>query len=113
MYNTLTTDGTANADAKSALLRPDSAPREDTDQAIHVRPYNEYKENADDDDFETHHNDFSEHDNDNDKDYSDDDDDDDDDDRYDPDEKSGDWMNRFKRVSKPSVYRHLTVTCWQ
>lgn len=87
--NALITDGTANADAKSALLRPDSQPREDTDQAVNVRPYStdEQKQDFDDeDDFETGHSDFSAHDNDNDNDYSDDDYDDDDA----PEEEKGD-----------------------
>lgn len=81
---------------KSALLRPDDSPREDTDQAINVRPYNSDQtyEHDSEDDFETDHSDFSEHNNDNDNDYSDDDDDDDD------PEEAGDWTNQFKQVFK-------------
>ena len=93
---------------KSALLRPDNSPREDTDQAVNVRPYNRYQhagnEHDYENDFETGHSDFSEHNNDNDNDYSDDDDDDedddDDDDRNEHDEEAGDWTNQFKQVFK-------------
>lgn len=87
---------------KSALLRPDDQPREDTDQAINVRPYNSDQntgtEHDSEDDYDTDHSDFSEH-NDNDNDYGDDDYDDEDD-RYDHDEQAGDWTNQFKRVWK-------------
>lgn len=83
---------------KSALLRPDDSPREDTDQAINVRPYNAANEHDSEDDFATDHSDFSEHNNDNDNDYSDDDDDDDDDDNYEDDEEAGDWSNQFKQL---------------
>lgn len=88
MYNALTTDGTADADTKSALLRPDSEPTEDTDQAVNVRPYSTEEQKQDfDQDFDTGHSDFSAHDNDNDDDYKDDDDSSDD---YDePEENAG------------------------
>ena len=86
---------------KSALLRPDDQPREDTDQAINVRPYNSDQnagiERDSEDDYETDQSDFSEH---NDNDNDDSDDDDDEDERYDNDEQAGDWTSQFKRVWK-------------
>ena len=92
---------------KSALLRPDDSPREDTDQAIHVRPFNSDQnyEHDSEDDYETDPSKFSEHNNDNDNDYSDDDDDDDDDDHQNEhDEEAGDWMNQFKHVFQDWKY---------
>lgn len=95
MYNALITDGTADADAKSALLRPDNEPTEDTDtdQAVNVRPYSTEEQKEDfDEDSDTGHSDFSAHDNDNDDDYNDDDDKSDD---YDePEENAGENLVR-------------------
>lgn len=86
---------------KSALLRPGDQPREDTDQAINVRPYNSDQSTAteqdSEDDYQTDNSDFSEHNNDNDNDYGDDDDDDE---SYDHDEQAGDWTSQYKRVWK-------------
>lgn len=97
---------------KSALLRPDDnpPPREDTDQAINVRPYNSDQtyEHDSEDDFETDHSDFN---NDNDNDYSDNDDDDDDDDHYGHDEEAGDWTkNKFSKLKK--YRRKIVVTAF-
>ena len=71
---------------KSALLRPDdSSPKEDSDQAVNVRPFNEQaKDKYDDDDYDTNLDESRENDNDNDNDYRDDDDDDEE-----PDELAG------------------------
>ncbi|XP_020632387.1 B-cell linker protein-like isoform X2 [Orbicella faveolata] len=86
-------EGTSDADVKSALLRPDDQPREDTDQAINVRPYNSDQSTAteqdSEDDYQTDNSDFSEHNNDNDNDYGDDDDDDE---SYDHDEQAAKKM---------------------
>ena len=84
--NTLTTDSTADADVKSALLRPDDnseqeksallrtddSSKEDSDQAVNVRPYSAHVTDEDNDSNQ----DVRENDNDNDNDYNDDDDDD-------------------------------------
>ncbi|XP_058964646.2 uncharacterized protein [Pocillopora verrucosa] len=91
-------DGTADADAKSALLRPDSEPTEDTDtdQAVNVRPYSTEEQKEDfDEDSDTGHSDFSAHDNDNDDDYNDDDDKSDD---YDEPEE-----NAAKKMQVPAT----------
>ncbi|XP_022798655.1 uncharacterized protein LOC111336759 isoform X2 [Stylophora pistillata] len=92
-------DGTADADTKSALLRPDSEPTEDTDQAVNVRPYSTEEQKQDfDQDFDTGHSDFSAHDNDNDDDYKDDDDSSDD---YDEPEE-----NAAKKMQVPAAARY-------
>ena len=62
-------------------MRPDDTPKEDSDQAINIRPYNEHvNDRQDDDDFDIIH---DENDNNNDNDYSDDED------EEEPDEQAG------------------------
>ena len=83
--NTLITDSTANADVKSALLRPDDSPKGDSDLAVNVRPFNEHStEETDDDDYDTNHDEFRDNDNNNDNDYSEDEEEEDE-----PDELAG------------------------
>ena len=98
--NTLTTDSTADADVKSALLRPDdsseqgksallrtdASSKEDSYQAVNVRPYNAH---VTDEDNDSNQDEFRENDNDNDNDSDSDDDDDDDDYEGEPDYQAG------------------------
>lgn len=82
--NTLITNSAANADVKSALLRPDDSPKGDSDLAVNVRPFNEQSTEKTDDDYDTNDDEFRENDNSNDNDYSEDEEDEDE-----PDELAG------------------------